>query len=70
MEGELNGKRGLVPDNFVELLPLETVKVEPNPEPVTNISSQKSIKRAAKENPTAVIEVEKEKPKPLVRLWT
>ena len=70
MEGELNGKRGLFPDNFVELLPPETVKVELNAEPVTNISSQRSIKRAAKENPTVVNEAEKEKPKPLVRLCT
>ena len=52
MQGEMNGKVGLFPDNFVELLPLETIKVEENPEPPKPIAQQKSIKRAAKADPS------------------
>ena len=50
MQGELNGKVGLFPDNFVELLPLEKVSVSSD-SPQNKISPQKSVKRAAKNDP-------------------
>lgn len=76
MQGELNGKKGLFPDNFVELLPLETVNVESSLEPPggKDIQQQKSVKRAAKEDPSAAPPADKlppttpaDKPKPVVR---
>ena len=51
IKGELNGKSGLIPDNFVELLPKVNVNFDPDPPPVTPISSQRSVKRAAKQDP-------------------
>lgn len=50
MQGELNGKTGLFPDNFVELLPLENIRVESgNDAPKRDM--KKSVRRAAKQNP-------------------
>lgn len=53
MEGLLNGKKGLFPDNFVEMLPMENVKSEPGLPAPNNINGQKSVKRAAKQDPIA-----------------
>jgi len=50
MQGEVNGKTGLFPDNFVELLPPETVPVL-DETPKRNVN-QKSVKRPIKENPS------------------
>ncbi|XP_047127425.1 SH3 domain-containing kinase-binding protein 1 isoform X2 [Hydra vulgaris] len=51
LEGELKGKVGLFPDNFVELLPIEPFKEEPGCEISKSNFSKNSLKRAAKENP-------------------
>ena len=50
MQGELNGKTGLFPDNFVELLPPETITV-PSEQPNKITKSKPSIKRPGKDNP-------------------
>lgn len=52
MQGEHNGEIGLFPDNFVETLPVETVNVENNLEVANPVTQQKSIKRAAKADPS------------------
>eukprot|EP00111_Clytia_hemisphaerica_P010661 TCONS_00031131-protein len=50
MQGELNGKTGLFPDNFVELLPPETMTV-PSEQHNKITKSKPSIKRPSKDNP-------------------
>ena len=50
MQGEVDGRVGLFPDNFVELLPLETVSVS-NDTPKRD-NSRNSAKRPVKENPS------------------
>ena len=72
MEGELNGKKGLFPDNFVELLPLETINVDESSTestPKGGIEPKKSVKRAAKENPPSPASQNKERevPPPLAK---
>ena len=52
LEGELKGKVGFFPDNFVELLPIETIKEESGLEIPKSLFTKNSVKRAAKENPT------------------
>lgn len=65
MQGELNGKSGLFPDNFVELLPPETVTV-PAGESASNPidKARGSVRREAKVSPEKPPEpVVNEKPK-------
>lgn len=64
MQGELNGKSGLFPDNFVELLPLETISV-PAGGPTNNMENNRaSVKREAKTLPDKTAEPHvSEKPK-------
>ena len=53
MQGELNGKSGLFPDNFVQLLPPETVSV-PAGDPAASNPIEKargSVRRDAKASP-------------------
>ena len=51
MQGELNGKTGLFPDNFVELLPPETISVSFG-EPISPIEKNRaSVRREAKVTP-------------------
>jgi len=64
MEGELDGKRGLFPNNFVDLLPIETIKLDPHQQPIRSLSTKKSMKRAAKQDPTVKAST-LDKPKPL-----
>ncbi|XP_065650078.1 SH3 domain-containing kinase-binding protein 1 isoform X1 [Hydra vulgaris] len=75
LEGELKGKVGLFPDNFVELLPIEPFKEESGCEISKSNFTKNSIKRAAKENPATKTEskmdlTDTEKLKPQVGLNT
>lgn len=69
MEGLLNGKKGLFPDNFVEMLPMENVKSEPGLPAPNNINGQKSVKRAAKQDPIAEPEKVHHTEKPKHMVW-
>ena len=59
MEGEINGRSGVFPDNFVTLLPPETIAVEEGLMPTRVMKPSLSVKRPGKENPA-----EQEKPPP------
>jgi len=67
MEGELHGKRGIFPDNFVEMMPPEQIKVEASEANNKPIRGSGSIKRAAKSPPVSPVTQEPMKlPEPLV----